>query len=65
MDALTLIPTAVVAGRYRFLGSDLRKRGEDLATHEHIGKLGDQVAAVIDQAQQSGFVGKQDRLSSA
>ena len=43
--ALTLVPF-LSAGAGAYLGSYLKKKGENLATHEDIGKLVDQVRAV-------------------
>jgi hypothetical protein len=42
------VTTALGSGAGAFLGSYLRKKGENLATHEDIDKLIDQVAAVTD-----------------
>ncbi len=42
------VTTALGSGAGAFLGSWLRKKGENLATHEDIDKLIDQVAAVTD-----------------
>jgi hypothetical protein len=45
-QALYLLLTFIVAGGGAYLGSYLKKKGENLATHEDIGKLVDQMAAV-------------------
>jgi hypothetical protein len=46
MDLTSLLITFVVAGGGAYLGSYLRKKGENLATHEDIDKLIGQVSAV-------------------
>ena len=48
MDLLTLVLTFVVAGAGAYLGSYLKKKGENLATHEDIGELVNQMAAVTE-----------------
>ena len=45
-ELLKLLLEAFVAGAGAYLGSYLKKKGEDLATHEDINKLVDQVRAV-------------------
>jgi hypothetical protein len=46
VDYLSILVTAVVAGGSAYFGSYLKKKGENLATHEDVGKLVEQVAAV-------------------
>jgi uncharacterized protein YoxC len=46
MDYLSILVTAVVAGGSAYFGSYLKKKGENLATHEDVDKLVGQVAAV-------------------
>jgi hypothetical protein len=46
MTPLELVTTALVSGAAAYLGSYLRKKGENLATHEDIDKLVEQVSAV-------------------
>jgi hypothetical protein len=52
MDYLPIVVTAVVAGVGAYLGSYLKKKGENLATHEDVGKLVAQVAAVTETTKQ-------------
>jgi hypothetical protein len=49
---LGLAITFVVAGAGAYLGSYLKKKGENLATHEDIAKLVDQVKAVTQATKQ-------------
>ena len=44
--------TAIVAGFGAYFGSYFKKKGENLATHEDIGKLVDQVRAVTITAKE-------------
>jgi hypothetical protein len=52
MTPLDLVITASVAGIASYLGSYLKKKGENLATHEDINKLVDQVSAVTAATKQ-------------
>jgi hypothetical protein len=52
MDFLPILVTAVVAGAGAYLGSYLKKKGENLATHEDVDKLVAQVAAVTETTKQ-------------
>jgi hypothetical protein len=45
-ELLYLLPTALLAGAGAFLGFYLKKKGENLATHEDIDRLNDQVRVV-------------------
>jgi hypothetical protein len=49
---LTLVVTFVVAGAGAYLGSYLKKKGENLATHEDVDKLVDQMTAVTQATKQ-------------
>jgi hypothetical protein len=50
MTLLDIVGTGVVAGLGAYLGAYLRKKGENLATHEDIDKLVSQVTAVTTAA---------------
>jgi hypothetical protein len=52
MTPLDLVITAVVSGAAAYLGSYLRKKGENLATHEDINMLVKQVSAVTTTTKQ-------------
>ncbi len=52
MTPLDLIITAGVSGAVAYLGSYLKKKGENLATHEDIDKLVHQVSAVTTTTKQ-------------
>jgi hypothetical protein len=52
MGYLPILVTAVVAGGGAYLGSYLKKKGENLATHEDVDKLVVQVAAVTETTKQ-------------
>jgi hypothetical protein len=52
MTVSDLIVTALVAGVAAYLGSYLKKKGENLATHEDIDKLVSQVSAVTAATKQ-------------
>jgi outer membrane murein-binding lipoprotein Lpp len=52
MDFLSILVTAVVAGGGAYFGSYLKKKGENLATHEDVDKLVAQVAAVTETTKQ-------------
>jgi hypothetical protein len=46
MDYLSILVTAVVAGGSAYFGSYLKKKSENLATHEDVDMFVKQVAAV-------------------
>jgi hypothetical protein len=52
LDYLSILVTAVVAGGGAYFGSYLKKKGENLATHEDVDKLVDQVAVVTETTKQ-------------
>jgi hypothetical protein len=52
MTALDLIITAIVSGGAAYLGAYLKKKGENLATHEDIDKLVNQVSVVTAATKQ-------------
>jgi hypothetical protein len=57
-DLLTVVITFAVAGAGAYLGSYLKKKGENLATHEDIHELVEHVAAVTGPRRKS----KRDHL---
>ncbi len=52
LDYLSILATAVVAGVGAYFGSYLKKKGENLATHEDVDLLVKQVAAVTETTKQ-------------
>jgi hypothetical protein len=52
MTLLDLIITATVSGFAAYLGSYLKKKGENLATHEDVDKLVEQISVVTTTAKQ-------------